>query len=466
MTKLPPPKQWVFCKMNEMEVAEMIEHHIDFYEVDRAGNRHSVHLQMPFVRHYMNRDDGVLATGFAIATSPIVLADGNLLAPSGLDRKRGIVFIIPPELRNVVPRPEECTPDAVKAAMEFLCNDWLVDVAADGTGKALLVAAALTLIERSLMPERPCFFVTAGRRGNGKTTTIFMLIKAVTGDLPSSSAWSPNEEERRKALMAMLIKGLAYILWDNIPRGSQISCPHIERACTTAYYSDRKLGVTETLNASASTVHLFTGNNIGPKGDLASRSLNIRLSVDRADPENRDFKHPDPIGWTDKHRAEIIVALYTILLGNPQLKEPVDAEGKTRFKIWWRLVGAAVENAVSLVGGNLDFQSLFASQEEEDEESATLADALEVMLKQWSKEFTANDVAALINIPNPGEDVQTLRDFLLPGAVAGHAISAVAIGKILKKHLDGPVNSAGRALVLRSREDKHTKKRVYYVAAL
>ena len=35
MTKLPPPEQWVLCKMNEMEVAEMIEEHIDFYNVDQ-----------------------------------------------------------------------------------------------------------------------------------------------------------------------------------------------------------------------------------------------------------------------------------------------------------------------------------------------------------------------------------------------------------------------------------------------
>ena len=30
MTKLPPPEQWVLCKMSEMEVAEMIERYIDY----------------------------------------------------------------------------------------------------------------------------------------------------------------------------------------------------------------------------------------------------------------------------------------------------------------------------------------------------------------------------------------------------------------------------------------------------
>ena len=82
------------------------------------------------------------------------------------------------------------------------------------------------------------------------------------------------------------------------------------------------------VSTAAATIHLFTGNNIGAEGDLASRSLHIRLDVDRADPENREFKHPDPVGWTENHRGEILAALYTILLGNPQLKEPRDARGQ------------------------------------------------------------------------------------------------------------------------------------------
>jgi hypothetical protein len=82
-----------------------------------------------------------------------------------------------------------------------------------------------------------------------------MLISAVTGVRPSAAAWSPNEEERRKALLSYFLDGVPYILWDNIPRGCQISCPHIEKSCTTAFYTDRKLGVSEAVATSASTIH-------------------------------------------------------------------------------------------------------------------------------------------------------------------------------------------------------------------
>ena len=147
-----------------------------------------MHLPMQFVRHYINRDDGVLPTVVAIATLPVVLGDASLLAPDGLDRPRGIVFKIQKELRAVLPQRDRCTEAAVREAMRFLCDEWLCDVATDYTGKCTLIAAALTVMERSLLPDRPAFFVTAGRRGGGKTTALAMLIMAVTGIWPAAAA--------------------------------------------------------------------------------------------------------------------------------------------------------------------------------------------------------------------------------------------------------------------------------------
>ena len=114
MTKLPAPEQWVLSKMSEMEVAEMIERHIDY--VDDDGR--SVHLLSPFVRHYMRRDDNALPTVVAITTLPIVLADGGLLAPDGLDRRRGIIFEIQKEIRTVIPAPQT----APKRRCDRRCN--------------------------------------------------------------------------------------------------------------------------------------------------------------------------------------------------------------------------------------------------------------------------------------------------------------------------------------------------------
>jgi hypothetical protein len=483
-TRLPPPEQPLLTRLSEPQLAELIERFIDY--IDEGGR--SVHLGNSFVHHFHTRpDDQALPIAVAIATLPIVLGDGRQSAGRGLDRDRGIVFRIPPELLAILPRREDCTPSAIAEAMRFLCDVWLCDVATDYTGKCILIALALSIIERSLLPDRPTFWVTAGRRGSGKTTAIIMLLVAVTGVRPAAAAWSPNEEERRKALLAYLLEGLPAILWDNIPRGAQISCPHIEKSCTTAIYSDRKLGVSETIATSAASIHIFTGNNIGPKGDLASRKLGARLEVDRHDPENREFKHPDPIAWTEAHRGQILASLYTLLLGNPLFHGGPAISPETRFKTWWGLIGRPIEFAAKQHKEHVEalvmdahrtcppseiyFKDLFLAQEADDEESASLADVLAILVESWpnAKPFQAADVARIANATGDWatdaarERSSTLREFFFPDTPANQAVTAKATGKRLKKHLGEPVARDKETLILKDRVDTHTKVLSFYV---
>ena len=51
-------------------------------------------------------------------------------------------------------------------------------MATDFAGKCVLIATVMTILERTLLPDRPVFFITAGQRGGGKTTTLIMLFLA------------------------------------------------------------------------------------------------------------------------------------------------------------------------------------------------------------------------------------------------------------------------------------------------
>jgi hypothetical protein len=155
LTSLPAPEQWVIKRMSVEECAEMIERHIDF--VDKDSDR-SVHLPTPFVKHYLKRDDGALPTIIAVSTLPLVFADGGVWAEDKFDRLRGIDFRIQPEVAACVPQPGSVTDDAVISALLFLTDQWLVDVRTDFAGKGTIIAAALTLIERSLLDQRPAFW--------------------------------------------------------------------------------------------------------------------------------------------------------------------------------------------------------------------------------------------------------------------------------------------------------------------
>jgi hypothetical protein len=283
------------------------------------------------------------------------------------------------------------------AAMRFLTDEWLCDVTTSYAGKCVAIACALSVVERLLLEDRPAFIGTAPQRGGGKTTLFNMISMAVLGTRATAAAWSPNEEERRKALFAYLLQGVPFLVWDNLMRGTVIQCPAIEAALTAATYSDRVLGVSQTPEVSSTTIITFTGNNIAAGADMLSRTLELALEVTRPDPENRVFKHPDPITWTEQHRAQILRALYTLILGNRRrnVQKPL-ADAKTRFKMWWHLIGAPVEFAAFCVGEAVDFATLFAEKEAIAEDVLGLAGLLSIFRDRWPDGCTSSQLEAAL----------------------------------------------------------------------
>jgi hypothetical protein len=474
-TRLPPPALPLLIRHNKYSLEHEIERYIEFVAVTKDGDERAVALQPVFVENYIAYRESTLPRVGAVVTAPLVLPTGTLLAPIGLDRERKLVFRIEPALIALLPAPRNCDAAAVASALDYLADEWLCDVATDWTGKCVLIALALTIIERVLLPARPAFFVTAGKRGGGKTTALTMLILAVTGKTPPAAAWSADEEERRKAMLAHLSAGLPALVWDNIKVGTMISCPTLEKVLTAASYSDRVLKETADRTVPAFTVMTFTGNNISPRGELASRSLGARLSVDRPDPENRRFRHSDPIAWTLDNRGAILAALYTILLGNPQLQLSQRQEEKTRFKRWWHLVGSAVEHAtLALIALQsslpsemrtacpVDFSKLFAEAESEDEDTIGLAEALEILSARWlDTPFQAAEVAEFITDPtHAGDDVvRSFREFLGPSTRNSMApLSPKSIGRKLAAMADAPVQVGDRVMTLSKHQPENQLK--------
>ena len=465
-TRLPAPEMPLLSRHDRFSLAHEIERYIEFQTpgTDTTPPR-SVALPQGFVDHFMAYRGSALPRVGGIVTAPLVLADGRMLAQQGIDRPRKLVFRIPPPLLALVGDVENPADDRVARALDYLVNDWLCDVATSFTGRCVLLALALTILERVLLPERPAFFVTAGKRGGGKTTALAMIILAVTGKKAAAAAWSFSEEERRKALVAYLSEGLAAMVFDNIPLGSTISYPTVEKILTAETYSDRILGQSATMTVPAFTILCFTGNNIGPKGDLSSRSLTARLDIERSDPENRPFRHADPMAYTVENRGKILRALYTILRANPQLREPKPQ--KTRFKAWWHLIGSALEHAAGCMvtmeqakndpanntASPIDFGAIFRDVEKDDEEAVSLGDALDALHDVWPMGyFTAGQVLDLIERPKDGEEARAARvkAFFLQhlNSRYGDSLTSGKIGKRLAVMLDTPVECEGKTLKL------------------
>jgi hypothetical protein len=456
----PPAPQLHLARLSQNETANLLETHIDFYKETERGFV-SVKCPMPYVEHFVKWDGSAMPMLVAFSQLPLVLADGEFLAPRGLDKLRGIAFVVDDELRARLPSSRVRDDAAVAEALDFLLNDWLVDISCSFADKLNLLALAATIIERSLLPERPVWFVTSPTPESGKTTAVKMVIGAVTGLDAVAFAWSPHDEERRKAILAYLDAGLSHILLDNILDGSVIQCPHVERACTANFYGDRKLGVSEHIRTSAATVFIFTGNNIEPAGAMASRTLKVRVDTDLVDPMARTFKRPYPVAWTKTNRETILAAIYTILLGNPMLDAAAGAATKTRFPMWYRLVGSAFEHAAKCYGQaypqdasavELDFEATFKKQKATEQEGVGLSEMLEAIeptLDAYYKfncavktkglaanEFTSRELAACLNQYRMSADATVVRGFLFQKVEPHIKVSPIAVGRALAPHLD------------------------------
>jgi hypothetical protein len=130
---------------------------------------------------------------------------------------------------------------------------------------------------------------------------------------------------------------------------------------------------------------------------MASRGPEIRLLTDDPNPENRDVAHADPITWTRDHRAEILRCLYTIMTYGCR-NRPEGQVAKTRFKTWWSLVGWPVELAASLIGVELDFDTVFKATEVQDSKAAGIAAALHLLMNTFGEKwFRARDIRTILD---------------------------------------------------------------------
>jgi hypothetical protein len=466
-SRLPPPKQILLTRHDAYSVEHEIGNYITLFR-ETKGDDIRVCPERRFIDHWLHYEKSKLPKVGMALTMPLVLEDGTLLSKNGLDRDRKLVMRCDEALLAYIPQRSICDDDAVREAFRFLDKEWLVDVAADHRSKCVLLAYALSVIECALFDSRPIFTVTASQRSSGKTTALQMLIQGALGRSPSASAWAKDEDERRKTVLGYLIEGLPTIIWDNIPLGESFRSAIIEEICTAESHSDRLLGVTQNVTVPCFTINAFTGNNIQAAGDLASRCLEARLSVDRPDPQNRTFVHVDPIKWTLDHRGSILKALYTILLGNPQLTPARAVEPKTRFKKWWTLIGSAVEHASKLYveeSAAVDFAAMFDEKDEEDDMAIEIREVLEILAgpDYWSgdESFTATQVYNRLNdtktnTMTPDSDITVMRDFFSNSGRTSY--TAVVIGRALKAARDRPYKlSDGSVISLQMRDWSGTR---------
>jgi len=272
--------------------------------------------------------------------APALRPDGSIIQSPGYDSETGY-YLAPSDAFPEVPdRPTK--DDAIAA------RDELLDVVCDfpfatDAHRAAWLAFALTLFARPAIEGCvPFVAVDATAPGTGKGRLVDATARIATGRDATKTPLPTDDDECRKRITSLLIEGERLAVLDNIE--DAIALPSLDAVLTATVWRDRVLGKNASVTVDNLTLWVATGNNLTLGGDLARRTLHIRLESRVEDPENRTgWKHHPLLEWVSAERARLVRAALTILRAHAVAGRPsCGVKPWGSFEAWSSVVASAV----------------------------------------------------------------------------------------------------------------------------
>ena len=365
----------------------------------------------------------------AIVEHPVITPDGRLITGTGYDPTTGLYLTIPP---TIIPRWDDPLHrvDAC-VSLHWLRTQYLAEYPfATPCDLDAAIALSLTLLERVFVAGPngfPGFSLTAPTQGSGKTTLFNQACYAVLGRTAAASSWTANSEEMAKIIIALLLEGQSFVLFDNLPEGKPFSSDEVAKLMTSEMYKGRILGANKIVTAAANVFVGFTGNNITPADDFATRVLQIELKPDTENPDRRTFARPEIIDWTATHRAEIIFHLCVLVAA--YLRSGDTSQGTpTRFALWDRLVRYPI-----IWAGGHDVADLFERNRVEDPHRQANATFLSAWMTCYESAWThVRDVVDAIEKDMGDSEWTNLRQSI-EGLLGRAPLTSQSLAGLLKR---------------------------------
>ncbi|MEV0698603.1 hypothetical protein AB0I53_11900 [Saccharopolyspora sp. NPDC050389] len=388
-----------------------------------------------------------------IISTPVLRPDGTLLQQPGYDEATGFLLA---GRAHLDPVPERPTAAQVEQAREFLLDRFLHDfpwrTPADRANYlGLLVTPIIRPFTRALSPFG---VIDATMPGSGKT-----ILSGCVGLLVGQRVltWTDSEEELRKSITTVLADQVGVIVFDNLEEGAVVNSAVLARLVTERTWTDRKLGSNTASTFPNDRLWLATGNNLRVGGDMASRTVWVRLDPDCPRPEARSgFTIPNLDSWIldPANQATVLRHVLTLILDWTAAGAPTSTSvpQMRQFTRWAQQLGGFLEHH-GIPG--------FLSNAEESRELDDDATEWQAFLLRWhllhgTKPMTANELRASAE-PEYGTPDPWVGSF--PTTATGKLLSPKSLGH----RLTGQIGRWRGDVVLRSVKDKHTKVHAYWV---
>lgn len=284
-----------------------------------------------------------------IAHTPFFGPDGTLQRTAGYHAGARTLYLPTPGL--VIPDiPDRLTAEDVTAAKALLFDELLVDFPFENKAARTGALALGLTIPCSPMIDgpRPLFAFDAPKERTGKGLLMEVTLVPFSGNGYTVTAAPTETREWHKQIVAALRPGPMAAIFDNV--GSRIGSGALASAIT-AYpmFTSRLLGLHENVHIPLPAVWVCTGNNLKASGEIAERTVRIRINSRTTNPgrrtgarEGATWRHPNLRRWANEHRGEIIAAWLILVqawiaAGRP---EAVATPAMGGFESWMSVVGS------------------------------------------------------------------------------------------------------------------------------
>lgn len=394
-----------------------------------------------------------------ITAMPFVREDGTICQKRGYDEATGTWLNVDEGFPEV---PEQPTAAEIAAAKGLLLGQLLVDFPFVGDAdRANYMGLLLTPALKRVAGDLSMFgVITAASAGSGKSL-LAEIISRTYGGNGDTTTLSRQDEEVRKLITSKLMNDPhAVVCFDNIGKNHRVDSGILAELFTSPVWSDRALGGNDMVSRVNDKLWLGTGNNVQLGGEVASRSLLVRIDPKMERPDRRDtdkFALGNLQTWMtkDTNRIKVMHALLVLIRSWASAGMPKSKIDARTFAPW-----------ASCLAGLLDFHGItgFYTNRDETDDADEEAYEWQQFLAAWhtghpgewmtTAQLTAAYRKTLWDtgqgIPDPWAGAFPLRD-------NGQPYTNRGLGMKLKYIQDRPFSG----WVLRKKLDKSTNQQVW-----
>lgn len=314
-----------------------------------------------------------------ITEVPVVAPDGSLQLTPGYHEASGMVYEPTPglEIPPVNDKPSDEEMARAKEIFEDIVCDFPFKAMADKSHAAALWL--LPFARRMIHGPTPMHMVEAPIPGTGKSLLMDVLLGCSVGRHMGTITEARDDDEWRKRLTALLVRGQMVVKLDNVSR--MLDSGVLASALVEPVWQERLLGGNVMVDVPINCIWCCTANNPGMTTEIARRCIRIRIDPMRDKPwERGGFRHEDLRTYCEEIRGEMVWAALTLIRAwVARGRRPFSGRVIGSYEEWTRKIGGIIECA--------GFQDFLANYVEFLEQADSEGSAWRAFVNLWWKEF-------------------------------------------------------------------------------